>query len=186
MNRKIISRIFAMTAVLTIGWAAWTQQGAPAVRATRPLTMTIAKIKPDLYEIEGGGGNVLAYVTGEGVILVDNKNPGDRFHDAIMEQLKTVTDQPVKYIFNTHYHEDHTGANNKFPDAQIISTLNSRLNTLGPAWTEAYGSNRVPPGNRRHAACPRRWCLPGRCQFSWEEKKYGHAFWAEDIRMETR
>jgi glyoxylase-like metal-dependent hydrolase (beta-lactamase superfamily II) len=146
MNRKIISRIFAMTAVLTIGWAAWTQQqGAPGVRATRPLTMTIAKIKPDLYEIEGGGGNVLAYVTGEGVILVDDKNPGDRFHDAIMEQLKTVTDQPVKYIFNTHYHEDHTGTNNKFPDAQIISTLNSRLNTLGPAWTQAYGSNRVPP-----------------------------------------
>ena len=139
MYQKRLSRVLALVGLLTVAFAAYTQN-----QATRPVQMTINKVKEDLYEIEGGGGNVLAYVTSEGVVLVDDKNPGDQFHDAIMAQLRTVTDQPVKYIFNTHYHEDHTGTNGKFAGATIVSTLNSRLNTLGPAWTEAYGSHRVP------------------------------------------
>jgi cyclase len=141
MNRRLMIRLLAGSAVLIVAVAAYTQEQAN--RANR-AKMTVAKLKDDLYEIEGGGGNVLAYVTSEGVILVDDKNPGDIFHDAIVEQLKTVTDKPVKYIFNTHYHEDHTGTNNKFEGAQIVSTLNSRLDTLGPAWDQAYGEHRVP------------------------------------------
>ncbi len=178
MNRKIMSRVFAGAAVLMIAWAAWTQD--QGVRPARPLKMTISKIKKDLYEIEGGGGNVLAYVTGEGVILVDDKNPGDPFHDAIVAQLKTVTDEPVKYIFNTHYHEDHTGTNVKFPDAQIISTLNSRLNTLGPAWTQAYGEHRVPPREPSARSMPAQIVFTREISVFSAEKKCGRAFWAGD------
>jgi len=126
---------------LLIAVVAYTQN-----QAQQPVKMSITKIKGDLYEIEGGGGNVVVYVTGEGVIMVDDKNGGDRFYDAIMQQIKTVTDKPVKYVFNTHYHADHTGTNNRFAQgAQVISTLNSRLNTLGQAWRDAYGEHRVPP-----------------------------------------
>ena len=171
MNRKIMSRALAGVAVLMIAWAAWTQE--QAVRVTRSLTMTIAKIKPDLYEIEGGGGNVLAYVTGEGVILVDDKNPGDRFHEAIMEQLKTVTDQPVKYIFNTHYHEDHTGTNVKFPDAQIISNSEFAAKHSGASQdAEPTGSNRVPPREPSARSMPAQVVFTrGMSVISWAEKK---------------
>ena len=48
-----------------------------------------------------------------------------------MAAIKSVTPQPVKYVFTTHYHEDHSGGNSKFlPTAQIISTLNTRLSIL--------------------------------------------------------
>jgi cyclase len=48
------------------------------------------------------------------VILVADKY--DRDHDAIVAHIKSITDQPVKYVLGTHYHEDHSGGNAKYLD----------------------------------------------------------------------
>ena len=86
-------------------------------------------MKSDLYEIEGDGGNVAAYITNEGVILVDDKFEQD--HDQIVEKVKSVTPQPIKYIVTTHHHSDHSGGNVKFePAVEIISTANARANII--------------------------------------------------------
>ncbi|MSO19731.1 MAG: MBL fold metallo-hydrolase [Acidobacteria bacterium] len=101
--------------------SAFAQQQAP------PLT--IEKVKDNLYVIVGSGGNVGALVTREGVILIDDKFEPN--YDEIMEKLRSVTSQPVKYVINTHYHADHSGGNVKFlPSAEVISTLNARKNIL--------------------------------------------------------
>lgn len=64
-------------------------------------------------------------VTNEGVILVEDKH--ESTYGALVAAIKTVTPLPVKYVFTTHYHEDHSGGNSKFlPTAQIISTVNTR------------------------------------------------------------
>jgi cyclase len=100
-------------------WIAYTQNPAA------PAKLTVHKVKEDLYEIEGDGGNVAVLVTGEGVVLVDDKY--ERDHEAIVEQVKSITNQPIKYILSTHYHSDHSGGNAKFlPTAEIISTANAR------------------------------------------------------------
>jgi len=89
----------------------------------------IEKLKDDLYVIIGNGGNVAVYVTGEGVILIDDKFEPD-FPD-IMAKVKSVTNQPIKYVLNTHHHGDHTGGNAKFlPSAEIISHANARANII--------------------------------------------------------
>jgi len=96
-------------------------------RATPELK--VIKLHENLYEIEGDGGNVTVRVTDEGVILGDVKH--ERDHDALVAAIKSVTPQPVKYIFNTHYHDDHSGGNAKFlPTAEIISTPNTRAHLL--------------------------------------------------------
>jgi len=108
---------------LGLGYVAYTQnQPEPPI--------TIEKVKDDLYVIFGGNaGNVAVYVTNEGLILVDDKY--DQHHDEILARIKSVTDQPVKYILSTHYHADHSGGNAKFlPTATIISTVNSRTNIV--------------------------------------------------------
>ena len=100
-------------------------------RAQTPprAVLVTEKIKDDLYVIIGNGGNVAFLVTDEGVILIDDKY--DQDHDAILAQVKTITDKPVKYVFNTHYHSDHSGGNAKFlPTAEIISHKNSRTNIV--------------------------------------------------------
>jgi cyclase len=123
MNRRIIARISALALFILLAWIAYTQN------QTQPAQLTINKVKDGLFEIEGDGGNVAVLVTNEGVILVDDKY--ERDHDQIMDRIKSVTQQPVKYVFSTHYHEDHSGGNAKFlPTSEIISTRNARTNIL--------------------------------------------------------
>ncbi len=102
---------------------------AYAQNQTAPPELKVIKLHENFYEIEGDGSNVAVRVTNEGVILVDAKH--ERDHDALVAAVKSVTPQPIKYIFTTHYHEDHSGGNAKFaPIVQIFSTLNTRIDIM--------------------------------------------------------
>lgn len=83
----------------------------------------IRQLKPDLYMITGGGANTLIRVTADGLIVVDTKNPGGENYNRVMEEIRSVSNLPVKYVINTHHHPDHVGNNQKFIDAgaQIIA-----------------------------------------------------------------
>ena len=127
MSRTLIARISACVLFITLAciayWQpAYTQNNAPA-------KLKLNKVKDDLYEIEGDGGNVAVYITDEGVILIDDKF--DQDHQGIVDQVKTVTNQPIKYILSTHHHSDHSGGNGKFlPTVEIISTANAHKNIV--------------------------------------------------------
>src|ERR1700751_5987275 len=122
MRIALAARVSAGALFLGLAWFAYTQNPAP-------VKLTLNKVKDDLYEIEGDGGNVAVYITDEGVILIDDKF--DQDHQGIVDQVKSVTNQPIKYIINTHYHQDHSGGNGKFlPTAEVISTANARANIL--------------------------------------------------------
>ena len=121
MSRSSVTRAASGAIFMLLCWVAYTQ--------TQPPKLTVNKVKDNLYEIEGDGGNVAVLVTNEGVLLVDDKFEQD--HDAIVAGVKSVTAQPIKYIVTTHHHSDHSGGNGKFvASAQIISTANARANIV--------------------------------------------------------
>jgi cyclase len=92
-----------------------------------PAPLSIEPVKDGLYMISGEGGNVAAYVTGEGVILVDDMF--DRNHDDILAAVASVTDQAIVYVLNTHQHDDHAGGDLKMlPIAEVIAHENVRAN----------------------------------------------------------
>jgi cyclase len=122
MSRTLAIRLFGGSLLLLGAWVAYTQTPAPP-------QLTMNQVKDDLYEIVGDGGNVAVYITNEGVILIDDKFEQD--YDQIMAKVKSVTNQPIKYILSTHHHSDHSGGNVKFASAvQIISTANARANIV--------------------------------------------------------
>src|SRR5215469_3175881 len=89
-------------------------RGGPAAGQT---VEKIKMLKPNLYEITGGGANTLVRVTNQGLIVVDTKNPPpsqDDNYARVMEEIRSVTNQPVKYVINTQHHPDHVGNNQKF------------------------------------------------------------------------
>ena len=69
-------------------------------------------------------------MTPDGLIVVDTKNPGDDNYNRVMEEIKSVSNLPVKYIFNTHHHPDHVGNNQKFVDMGATVIGLERLKAL--------------------------------------------------------
>ena len=124
MRRTLIVRVSAAAIVLAGAWAAYTQTQPP------PRPANTQKVKDGLYLITGGGGNVAAYVTGDGVILVDDMY--DRNYDDVMGQVRKITNQPVRYVLNTHQHDDHAGSNAKMMAAsvEVIAHRNARRNMV--------------------------------------------------------
>ncbi len=109
-----------LLAVAMSSLAVLSAQAPPGGKGGPKAGQTVEKIrtlKPNLYMITGGGANTLVRVTPDGLIVVDTKNPGGDNYDRVMEEIKSVSNLPVKYVLNTHHHPDHVGNNQKFIDA---------------------------------------------------------------------
>jgi len=83
--------------------------GGPGGGGAPAAPPAIKQVKPGLYMVTGLGGNSTVRVTNEGIILVDTKNLGQANYDALMQQIRTVSQAPVRYVFITHHHQDHSG-----------------------------------------------------------------------------
>src|SRR6267143_1930322 len=117
----MLRRISFIMALVALVPAAFAQRGGGRGAAGQTVEK-IKMLKPNLYEITGGGANTLIRVTNQGLIVVDTKNPGEENFNRLMEEIGSVTNQPVKYVINTHHHPDHVGNNQKFIDggSQVI------------------------------------------------------------------
>ncbi len=91
-----------------------------------PARLDLVKVADDLYVIHNAvsPGNTTAFLTSEGVVLVDDKFAID--HAGILAQLRSVTSQPVKYVINTHHHPDHTGGNQKLQALNVAVVSSTR------------------------------------------------------------
>jgi cyclase len=117
MKNMLVSA--ACTAVLLSGIAPAQQQDFSKVE------IKVTKVAGSVYMLQGAGGNIAASVGEDGIVIVD-----DQFAplaDRIRAALKSVTDQPLRFIINTHYHFDHTGGNAPLhKEATIIAHDNVR------------------------------------------------------------
>ena len=126
----ILAGLIVAAAVLVVTG----RQQQPTFTPEQEARLQIREVADGLYVIPGfdgaqSGGNVAVRVTGDGVIIVDDKFPYS--FDFITAQVRSVTDQPIKYVLNTHHHGDHAGSNADFlRDAEVIAHRNVRENIL--------------------------------------------------------
>ena len=131
-----MSAAVLVVAAMTVGArpvAEFAQSPTPdelvAMTAIRPVSG-----KNGLYVIpgyDGGttGGNVAVRVTNDGVILVDNKFPHS--FEMISAEVQKVTSLPIKYVLDTHHHDDHSGSNADFMAVgEVIAHKNTRGNIV--------------------------------------------------------
>ena len=125
MNKRLI-----LLTILGVALA-----GGAYVRAQfgdKPSKLDVVKLKDDLFVIHNDyvPGNTTVMVTNEGVILVDDKFEID--FDNIVAEVKKITNQPVKYVINTHHHGDHSGSNAKMQalGAQVVTSWQARQNMV--------------------------------------------------------
>ena len=92
-----MSRIALLMALCALAASAQAPKGEGKKGGGAPPAQPqmIQQIKPGFYVVTGAGGNTGVRVTKQGLIVVDTKNLGDPFYNALMEQIKTVSTQPV-------------------------------------------------------------------------------------------
>ena len=103
MKRSIVLGI-----VVTLSLGAVIAQDTPKI-------VDVEKLEDNLFVLrgEGGGGNTAVFVTTDGVVVVDTKNPG--WGQPILTQINELTSNPITTLINTHSHGDHVSGNVAFP-----------------------------------------------------------------------
>ncbi len=124
MKRTLVLGVLVGIGTLSLTVAA--QRGAPP-QDQGPKIVEVDKIKDNLYVLKGGGGNTAVFVTANGVVLVDTKNPG--WGQPLLEKVKTLTTKPITMVINTHTHPDHVSGQLEFPGTiEYVSHENTKTN----------------------------------------------------------
>jgi cyclase len=134
-------RMIVLGALLAVGLTVAAVQ-QPVAGQEAPRVVEIDKLKDNLYVMKGGGGNSSVFITANGVVVVDTKNPG--WGQPLLDAIKKVTDKRVMTIINTHTHGDHVSGNVEFPaEVDIVTHVNTAANmkAMRPNSTAAPNPN---------------------------------------------
>src|ERR1700682_2707457 len=140
-------RIAVATAMMALSGPALAQ--TPPAAAPPPPDFSKVEIKTtdlgdNCYMLEGQGGNITVAVATDGIIMVDGQFAP--LHDKIKAAIAVISNLPIKYLINTHYHGDHTGGNESFAkDGAIIVAQIHVKNRLAAGTTNGLTGAKTPP-----------------------------------------
>jgi len=141
-----------LAGMMAVGQAAQAQQATDFSK----VQIRVTKVSGNIYMLEGEGGNIAASVGEDGIVIVDDQfAPLAEKIQAALKDLK-ITDKPVRFVINTHYHGDHTGGNAPFANtgSTVIAQDNvrKRLESGGTGGNGGSIKMEIPPAPK--AALP--------------------------------
>ena len=131
-----------LIAALLVTVSAFAQRDFSAVQ------VKAEKVAGSVYMLTGAGGNIGASIGEDGIVVIDDQYAP--LAPKIEAALKGLTDKPVRFILNTHYHGDHSGGNEYFSQKGTIVAHDNVRKRL-ESGTSVFG-DAVPPAPK--AALP--------------------------------
>lgn len=125
----------------------WFGLGAVAVAQQNQdfskVEIKVTKVAGTVYMLQGMGGNIGVSVGDDGILIIDDQYAP--LAEKIRAALKGISDKPVKFVLNTHFHSDHTGGNAYFGEtAPIIAHENVRKRLQSGGTIRAFNME-IPP-----------------------------------------
>jgi cyclase len=116
-------RLFTFMALLLAPSAALAQQQPDFSK----VEIKVTKVSGNVYMLEGAGGNIAASLGDDGILIVDTEYAP--LAGKIQAALKGIgiTDKPVRFVIDTHYHSDHSNGNPAFAAAGATIIANENL-----------------------------------------------------------
>jgi glyoxylase-like metal-dependent hydrolase (beta-lactamase superfamily II) len=114
-------KTLVILSVLACGIAAAPAQNFDAVQ------IKATQVTPGIWMLEGSGGNIGVSVGEDGILLID-----DQFApltEKILAAVKKISDKPIRFLFNTHWHGDHTGGNENLGRAGLLIVAHDNVRT---------------------------------------------------------
>lgn len=135
---SLLNRISA-AAILAFGAAALP---APS-QDTSQVEIGTSQVSGHVYMLTGSGGNIGVSAGTDGILLIDDQYA--QLSSKIADALAALSNQPVRFVVNTHWHGDHVGGNEHFAGggALLVAHENVRRRMSVDQVIEAFGT-RVP------------------------------------------
>ena len=102
------------------------------------------KVTESIYMLRGAGGNIGLAVGNDGTFMIDDQYAP--LTEKILAAIKDITDKPVEFLINTHWHGDHVGGNENIngEGAILVAHENVRVRMSTEQFMKAF-NNTVPP-----------------------------------------
>lgn len=107
-----------------------------------PVPLTVHQLKPDLYWVEGGGGNSGVIIGSKGVIVIDAKTTPATGKE-LLDEIAKLTPKPVTTVILTHSDGDHVNGLASFADG--ITIIAHENNKKEQEAALASGGRSAPP-----------------------------------------
>lgn len=107
--KQTLIKSMALASSLLMGTSALAQE---------EVQITTEQVRDDLYVLFGQGGNIGASIGEDGIFLIDDQYAP--LTEKIRMALSKLSDKPVRFVINTHWHGDHTGGNENLGKAGTI------------------------------------------------------------------
>ena len=117
--------------LIFVGLAAFAQQDFSKVE------IKVTRVAGPVYMLQGAGGNIGFSAGEDGVFMIDTEFAA--LAPKIKDAIRQVSDKPIRYVVDTHWHGDHVGGNEAFADGAVL-LANANVRTR-----MAAGNQRTPP-----------------------------------------
>ena len=143
----------AVAAATLLVASAWAQQPQPSPTPAAPSPLDFSKVEikttnlgDGVYMLEGQGGNITVATAKDGIIMVDGEFAP--LHDKIKASIAVISNQPIKWLIDTHFHGDHTGGNAPFAKdgATVVAHANVKTR-LAAGTTNGLTGAKTPPAD---------------------------------------
>ncbi|HTF01326.1 MAG TPA: MBL fold metallo-hydrolase [Bradyrhizobium sp.] len=144
MHQMRIAVVAAMMALSSPALAQTPPAAAPPPPDFSKVEIKTTDLGDNCYMLEGQGGNITVAVAKDEIVMVDGQFAP--LHDKIKAAVAVISNLPIKYLINTHYHGDHTGGNELFAKdgATIVAQINVR-NRPAAGTTNGLTGAKTPP-----------------------------------------
>ena len=134
---KLSDILRTITLVVALGFISQTQ-------AQEESGLTVQRLSETVSVLFGEGGNIGVFAGPDGVFIVDNQYEGDG--EMISAAVARLSELPITYVLNTHWHFDHAGSNDYFGQngSVIIAHDNVRKMLVSGAFVRVVDAE-IPP-----------------------------------------
>lgn len=118
---------------------------SPSVAQQNQVDYVPTTLSSTVTMIKGRGGNIAVSAGEDGVFIIDDQL--EPLTDQLVAAIRLISDQPIRFVINTHYHGDHVGGNEKIGKAGAViiahdnirermttDQFNHFFNDTTPAW----------------------------------------------------
>ena len=128
--------------VFSMGWALAQQQDFDSVQIG---TIEVAE---GIYMLTGSGGNIGVSAGKDGVFLIDDQYAP--LTEKIRQAVAEISDEPIRFLLNTHWHADHTGGNENLGEAGVVIVAHENVRArMSTEQILEFFDSRVPPSPSR-------------------------------------